>query len=82
MADVQVTLKMGELRKLMKSERVQAEVDRVGRIVAGAAGDGFAYVRRPGRYTARGYVQTQNARAARRQARDAVLERSLDAAKQ
>lgn len=72
-----VKLNLAGLNVLMTSPPVQAEVDRVGKRLAASAGDGFEYVARPHPYTARGYVQTANARAQRRQMRDAILERAL-----
>lgn len=75
MADVKLNLR--GLNAVMTSPSVQAAVDRAGREMAASAGDGFEYVARPHRYTARGYVQTANASARRRQMRDAVLERTL-----
>lgn len=83
MADVRVKLKLPGLNKLMRSAPVQAEVDRVGRRVAAAAGEGFAYsTPRPHKWTARGYVQTNSADGAKRQAEDAVLERAISEARQ
>ncbi|MCC4906970.1 hypothetical protein [Microbacterium sp. cx-59] len=74
-----VKLNLGTINQLMTSAQAQAIVDSVGRQMAANAGDGFEYVARPHRWMARGYVQTISARARRRQARDAVLERALGA---
>jgi hypothetical protein len=73
--DVQLNLRA--INAIMTSAPAQAIVDSVGRQMAANAGDGFEYVSRPHRWMARGYVQTVSARARRRQARDAVLERTL-----
>lgn len=75
MADVKLNL--AGINALMTSPAAQAAVDRIGRQMAADAGEGFEYVARPHRYTARGYVQSSDARARRRQMRDAVLEQSL-----
>lgn len=75
MADVKLNL--AGLNTLMTSAPAQAIVDRIGRQMAANAGDGFEYVARPHPYTARGYVQTTDARARRRQMREAVLEQAL-----
>lgn len=75
MADVRVVLKMRGLNELMRSAPVQSMLDQRGRRMAAEAGDGFAYVSRPHRWTARGFVQTNSAEGARRQANEAVLER-------
>ncbi|GAA3009084.1 hypothetical protein [Microbacterium aurantiacum] len=75
--DVRVNLR--SLNAIMTSPPAQALVDAIGRQMAATAGEGFEYVRRPHRWTARGYVQTATARARRRQARDAVLERAVGA---
>lgn len=70
-----VTLNLSQINKLMTSPAVQRIVDDEGERMAAEAGDGFEYVARPHPFTARGYVQTDSASAARKQARDAVLER-------
>lgn len=75
MADV--NLNLPGLNALMTSAPAQAIVDRIGRQMAADAGEGFEYVARPHPHTARGYVQTTDARARRRQMRDAVLEQAL-----
>lgn len=72
-----VKLTLAGVNAIMTSRAAQAIVDSIGRDMAAAAGDGFGYVARPHRYTARGYVQPTNARARRRQMRDAVLEQAL-----
>lgn len=72
-----VQLSLPGINALMTSPQAQAIVNSLGRQVAAAAGDGFEYVARPHPRTARGYVQPTNARARRRQMRDAVLESAL-----
>ncbi|KTR77998.1 hypothetical protein [Microbacterium oxydans] len=81
MANVQVKLNLRALNQLMTSEPVQREVDARGQRMAAAAGEGFEYSRSSRRHpwVARGYVQVNSAEGARRQAEDAVLERSIDA---
>lgn len=80
MSQVRVRLKLKGLNELMTSAPVQAEVDRAGRKIAAAAGDGFAYSQpKPHKWTARGYVQVNSDDGARRQAEDAVLERAMSA---
>lgn len=74
---VRVKLNLRGLNELMRSSAVQARVDRLGRQMAERAGEGFEYVARPHPWTARGYVQVADGDGARRQARDAVLERVI-----
>ncbi|MFZ4894638.1 hypothetical protein ACL9RL_09325 [Plantibacter sp. Mn2098] len=75
----QVKLKMKAIRAVLKSNETQAEVARRARRMANAAGPGFESVVKPHKFTARAFVQTSNATGRRRQAKEAVLERSLDA---
>ena len=77
MAKVSVKLNLPGINRLMRSEAVQAQLDRLGQDMAADAGEGFEYVAKPHRYTARGYVQVASGDGARRQARDAVLERVM-----
>lgn len=70
-------LNLAAVNAIMTSPGAQAVVDRIGRQMAADAGDGFEYVASPHRWTARGYVQTTNARGRRRQAREAALESAL-----
>jgi len=72
-----VKLNLSGINAIMTSAPVQAVVDRIGRQMAANAGEGFEYVARPHPYTARGYVQTTDGRARRRQMREAVLENAL-----
>lgn len=77
MAEIKFNLK--GINELMTSAPVQAEIDRVGRQVAGRAGAGFGYSQGQGRHpwVARGYVETQAPAAARRNARENTLLRAL-----
>lgn len=76
MANVRTTLKLTGLNKLMRSAPVQRRVDALGRDMAAEAGPGFEYEgRKPHKWTARGFVQTSSRAGARRQAKEAVLER-------
>ena len=68
-------LNLRGLNTLMRAQ--QSAVDREGQRIAANAGPDFEYVRRPHKWTARGYVQTANARGMREQKRNAVLERAL-----
>lgn len=79
MANVVVILKLRGIQATLKSAPVQAEVSRRAARIAKAAGDGFAVVTKPHRYTSRAFVQTATEEGARREAADAVLERALDA---
>ena len=79
MADVKVKLKLRGIREVLRSAPVQAEVARRASRMAQAAGSGFESIVKPHKYTSRAFVQTADAEGARRQAEEAVLERSLDA---
>jgi len=79
MADVRVKLNIRGIRKLLKSDAVQSDVAARAARAARAAGEGFEAVVKPHKYTSRAFVQTADAEGARRQAKEAVLERSLDA---
>lgn len=80
MADVRVRLKMGGLRRLLRSNEVQSEVARRARRGASAAGPGIEAVVKPHRYTSRAYVQTEDTDEARRnEAKNKTLLRALDA---
>ena len=72
---VQVKLKLGGIKKVLRSHPVQSEVARLAKRMSDAAGEGFEYVVKPHRYTARAFVQTKDAAGARRQAKEHVLER-------
>lgn len=77
MAKVTVRLNLPGINRLMREQKVQAQLDEIGQDMASDAGEGFEYVAKPHRYTARGYVQVSSGDGARRQARDAVLERVM-----
>lgn len=77
MARTSVKLNLPGINQLMRSEAVQKKVDQIGQDIADDAGEGFEYVPKPHRYVARGYVQVASGEGARRQARDAVLERAI-----
>ena len=79
MADVKVKLKLKGINAVMTSPGAIAEVARRARRMASAAGEGFEAVVNPHRWTARAFVRTADETGRRRQAEDAVLERSLDA---
>lgn len=74
MAAPRVNLKLAGIKKVLKSAPVQAEVDRVGRSKARAAGPGFEYAPALAANTSRGYVRTADARGRRRQATEHVIE--------
>lgn len=77
MAKPRVRLKIGNIRKLLKSIPVQSEVARKAHLMAQDAGQGFEYVVKPHRYTARAFVQTDltDDTGRRRQAEEHVLQR-------
>lgn len=77
MANPRVQLNMRGVNAVLKSPEAQAEVDRVGRSMADAAGEGIEYKPSPHRFTSRGYVQTTDWRSRRRQAEEHVLQRAL-----
>lgn len=79
MADVKVKLKQKGIRETLKSSPVQADLARRAKRIADAAGEGFEMVVKPHKYTSRAFVQTDTEEARKRQAEDAVLERSLSA---
>jgi hypothetical protein len=81
MANVIVILKLRGIQATLRSAPVQAEVSRRAARVARVAGDGFAVVTKPHRYTSRAFVQTHGDEGAKRQAEDAVLQRALGAAR-
>lgn len=68
-------LNLPGINKLMTSAPVTALVAREARRMAASAGEGFEAVVKPHKWTARGYVQTADARGRRRQADEKVLER-------
>jgi len=81
MADIRVKLKISGVRQVLKSPGVVSEVVRRARRIQEAAGEGFEMVVKPHRYTARAFVQTGDADAAKREAEQKVLTRALGAAR-
>lgn len=79
MVKTRVKLNLPGLNKIMTSAPVQAEVARRAKRMADAAGPGFEAVVNPHKYTARAFVRTADAKGARRQADEAVLERVMGA---
>lgn len=77
MADVTVRLKLAGIRKVLKGSEATAEVARIAARGARDAGEGFGFVVKPGRYTARAFIQTEGVEGAKRQSNDAVLERVM-----
>lgn len=78
MAKPRVKLNLRGINKVLRA--AQPEIDRVGKRMAGEAGEGFEYEAKPYKWwTARGFVQTKNdtdvGRA--RQAREHVLQKLL-----
>lgn len=74
---VQVKLKLKGIREVMLSNGVRREVARRAKAMADQAGDGFEYVVRPHKRTARAFIQTADQTGRERQARDHVLEKLL-----
>jgi hypothetical protein len=79
MADVKVKLKLREINKLMTSAPVVSMIAQRAKRIAAAAGPGFIASINSHKYTARAYIKTDTTAARKRQAEDAVLERSLSA---
>lgn len=78
---VNVRLKLKGLNALMTSPPVVSEVVRRAQKIRDAAGDDFEMNVVPHRYTARAYVRAANFEGAKREARDKVLTRALNAAR-
>lgn len=76
---IDVRLILRGINALMRSEEVQADLDARGQRMAAAAGPDFEYKRSPHKWTARGYVQSRNARGDRQEAREKRLARSISA---
>lgn len=68
-------------RELRKDPNVKADLMRRARKVAEAAGDGFGASESPGKNRARATVGTRSYKGRKRQARDNVLQRALNAGK-
>lgn len=83
MAVSPVKMNLPGLNRIMTSDPVQELIDARGQRMAEAAGEGFEYNRGSSRHpwVARGYVQANSHEGAVRQAEEAVLERSIDAAR-
>lgn len=76
---VRVRLKIGAIRKILRSAPVTAEVARRAQRAAAAAGPGFEAVVKPHKYTSRAFVQTGTPEAARAEAENKALTRALGA---
>lgn len=72
-----VKLKLKGIREVMLSNGVRREVASLAKRMAEDAGEGFEYVVKPHKRTARAFVQTADRTGRERQARDNVLERLL-----
>jgi hypothetical protein len=78
MADISgLHLNLKGLNVIMRAQ--QPVIDQIGQRMARAAGAGFEYEADPHPYTARGYVQTADARGRRREAIEKVLVRTIGA---
>ena len=82
MANVRVQLKLRALNELMTSREATAPVVKAANKIQAAAGDDFEVNVVPHRWTARAYVRAKNARGMREEARNKVLTRALNAAKE
>lgn len=82
MADVRVQLKLRGLNALMTSPEATAAVARAANKIQAAAGEDFEVKVVPHQWTARAYVQPKNARGMREEARNKVLTRAVNAAKE
>lgn len=74
--NVRVKHNIKGIRKLMRSQPVADEIERVAKRMAGQAGEGFEYEMNPYKYGARAFVQTDvdNSRGRERQADEHVLQ--------
>ena len=79
MPSIRISLNLAGLNALMRSEPVQAEVDRRGRAMARDAGENFEYEASPHKWVARGFVQPKNDAGRREEAREKRLNRVLGA---
>lgn len=82
MANARVRMNDAEIKKLLKSPEVLADLERRARAVAAIAGDGMEVDSGVGPTRARASVRTASIRAMRREARDRILLRALDAGRQ
>lgn len=76
-----VKLNMRGIREVLKGPEVTADLARRSKRVEAAAGDGFEAVVKPGKYTARAYVQSAGRKGDEREASEKALTRALDAAR-
>ncbi len=81
MTNPRVKLNIKGIREVLKSQPVIDELARRGARAARAAGPGNKLVVKTHKYTARVFVQTENEEAAKREAEEKSLTRSLDAAR-
>jgi hypothetical protein len=72
-----VTIKLRGINEVMTSPGVTREVAQRAARMARSAGEGFGYVVKPHRYTARAFVQTIDQTGRVRLAREHVLQRVL-----
>ncbi len=77
MTGTRVKLKIRGIRKVLKGAGATREVARIAARGARDAGEGFGYVVKPGRYTARAFIQTEDGTGRKRQSDEAVLERVM-----
>lgn len=82
MANVRVQLKLRGINALMTSREATAAVVSAANKIQRAAGDDFEVNVVPHRWTARAYVRAKNARGAREEARNKVLTRAVNAARE
>lgn len=81
MANPKVTLKIKGIRQVLKSQGVTSKVARTAKAMADEAGEGFSYVVKPHKYTARAFVQIDPSsdesfrKGRERQSREHVLQR-------
>lgn len=82
MAGVRLQLKLRGLNALMTSREATAAVFRAANKIQASAGDDFEVNVVPHRWTARAFVRAKNARGMREEARNKVLTRAVNAAKE
>lgn len=75
-------LKLRGINAIMTSRGATGAVIKTANRIQRAAGDDFEVNVVPHRWTARAYVRPKNARGAREEARNKVLTRALNAAKE
>lgn len=79
MADVKFVPSPAGMRALLKSAQVAQALQSVGDTLAARCGDGFGTYLSTAGDRARVYVRAETVRAARRQARDHLLEKAVGA---